>query len=75
MKQQDEQASNRMTKDVEAIATALGRDIDTGRPSKYPGLREKSLQKWRKIIIYRLSDGGVEIVALLDTRMQQPKKL
>ena len=46
-----------------------------GRTSRFDGMREFSMPNFFKIIVYREIEGGIEIVALLDTRSEQPKKL
>ena len=41
-----------------------------GRPGAEPGTREISLSKWKRVMVYRIRNTRVEVLALRDTRRQ-----
>ncbi len=43
-----------------------------GRPGAEPGTRELSVPRWRRVMIYRVSDNRIEVLALKNTRRQLP---
>jgi len=71
-KKYDADVSAAMARELLQTVSLLGKDIDTGRPSSYAGLREKSVLRWSKIIVYQISNDRVHIVTILDTRMDRP---
>lgn len=54
--------------DISARVERLGRWPMIGHLSRWPTLRELSLSRWRKIVVYRVEPDWVYIVALLDAR-------
>ena len=59
-----QQASN----EIIAATERLGRRPNMGRPSRWKGLREWSLPRWKKIVVYRVEAGRLRIVAFYDGR-------
>ena len=53
---------------IEAYAGKLARRPFDGRSSRWPGLREASLMRWRKILVYEVKETEVVIIAFYDTR-------
>ncbi|MEO0983399.1 MAG: type II toxin-antitoxin system RelE/ParE family toxin [Pseudomonadota bacterium] len=68
-------AAKQLRDDIYAAIQRLEERPRLGRPSNFPGCRAWSLVKWRKIIVYRVEDDGLEIVRLLDAGMQPPDDL
>ncbi len=68
-------AANALRDDVRNAVKRLEEHPEIGRNSNYSNLRAWSLPKWHKIIVYRITEGGVEIVALLDTRKKPPETI
>lgn len=64
-----------MTADVQAKVEKLKMPQDIGRPGRFAGTRELSITRWHKVVIYRLNEDRVEIVTVLDTRMDPPDAL
>lgn len=64
----DERLSVRAKRDIVGRVSLLGRRPQTGRNARWPGLREFSLTRWRKLIVYRVEDGRVIVVAFYDAR-------
>ncbi len=54
--------------DIQKSTALLGDHPFLGRPARWPGLRELSLLRWRKIGVYRVEVDRVLIVALYDAR-------
>jgi plasmid stabilization system protein ParE len=54
--------------DISTRVERLGRRPMIGRSSRWLGLRELTLSRWRKIAVYRVETERVYIVALLDSR-------
>jgi toxin ParE1/3/4 len=44
-----------------------------GRPGAEPGTRELSVPRWQRVMVYRIADDQVEILALRNTRRQLPE--
>ncbi len=61
-------SAERASREVLAAARRLAAQSFMGRPSRWPGLRELSLRRWRKILVYKVEADEVRIVALYDTR-------
>ena len=53
---------------IEARAAKLAQRPFDGRPSRWPSLRELSLPRWRKLLIYEVKDAEVVIIAFYDMR-------
>ena len=41
-----------------------------GRPGAEPDTREISLSRWKRVMVYRIRNNRVEVLALRDTRRQ-----
>lgn len=54
--------------DIQKSIGLLGEHPLLGRPARWPGLRELSLLRWRKITVYRVEEERVLIMALYDAR-------
>jgi|CXWL01.1.fsa_nt_gi plasmid stabilization system protein ParE len=54
--------------DIQKSTALLGDHPFLGRPAHWPGLRELSLLRWRKIAVYRVEEQPVLILALYDAR-------
>jgi plasmid stabilization system protein ParE len=54
--------------DIQKSIALLGDHPFLGRPARWPGLRELSLLRWRKIAVYRVEEERVLILALYDAR-------
>jgi plasmid stabilization system protein ParE len=46
-----------------------------GRPGAISGTFERSIPKWHLIMVYRVTDGKVEISALQDTRREKRSEI
>lgn len=44
-----------------------------GRPGAEPQTRELSVPRWRRVMIYRVNDNRIEVLALRNTRRQLPE--
>ena len=64
----DERLADEAATLIRARADQLGRLPFTGRPSRWPGLREASLPRWRKLLVYQVKRTEVVVVAFYDTR-------
>ncbi|HCK83778.1 MAG TPA: hypothetical protein DHW63_04455 [Hyphomonadaceae bacterium] len=60
--------AQRASREIVAATERLGRRPNLGRPSRWKGLREWSLLRWKKIVVYRVDAGRLRIVALYDAR-------
>ncbi len=55
--------------DCEERAAYIGRRPQGGRPSRrWPGFRELLVERWRKLIVFKVEDGEPMIVAFYDQR-------
>ena len=61
-------AATRLSAELFAIADQLVRFPGLGRPSNIPNHRERSVPDWHVILLYRVTEGSIEISALRDTR-------
>ena len=68
-------AADNAEQELHEKAGMLARRPLMGRASRFDGMREFSMPNFFKIIVYREIEDGIEIVALLDTRSEPPKKL
>jgi len=66
--ERDRLAREAASRDISARVERLGRRPMIGRASRWPGLRELTLSRWRKIAVYRVETEQVYVVALLDSR-------
>ena len=55
-------------RDIRLRAGRLCKHPFMARPSRWPGMRELSLTRWRKILVYRVEENQVRIVAFYDAR-------
>ena len=56
------------TRLIEVRAEALAAHPFSGRPSRWTGLREASLPRWRKLLVYQVKRTEVVMIAFYDTR-------
>ncbi len=54
--------------EIEQAVELLARRPAIGRPSRWPGLREWSLLRWKKLLVYRIESERILIVAFYDAR-------
>ena len=66
-------AAERASKTVLTAARRLATHPFIARASRWPGLRELSLTRWRKIVVYKVEGQLVRIVALYDARQDLTK--
>lgn len=59
---------------VRVAVRRLGRFPELGRRGRIEGTRELSVPRTRFIVVYRLSDDGVEVAALLHSSQNWPSK-
>ena len=62
-------AAIRATRDIKAITWLLARRPLLGRVGIRDGTREFSIARWHKVIVYRVSEDGIDISTLRDPRM------
>jgi plasmid stabilization system protein ParE len=72
LKDRNEVAARKLRDAVVESASLLSRQPLIARESAYPGFRAWSLPKWSKILVFRITSDGIEVVALLDTRSEAP---
>jgi toxin ParE1/3/4 len=46
-----------------------------GRPGAEPGTRELSVPRWRRVMVYRVTNNRIEVLALRNTRRQLPENI
>ena len=54
--------------DLRNSADAVGRRPGIARPSRWPGLLERSVRRWRKLLVLEPSASGLLVLALYDMR-------
>lgn len=54
--------------EIERAVGRLGVRPLMGRPARWSGLREWSLLRWKKIVVYRVKENRIEILAFYDAR-------
>ena len=69
----DPTVARRASAELFAIADQLVRFPALGRPSRIPNHRERSVPDWHVILLYRVTDGSIEVSALRDTRRKPPE--
>lgn len=66
--EQDETLARKAADLIEARAEKAARRPYDGRPSRWPGLREASLKRWHKLLVYEVTDTEAVIIAFYDMR-------
>ena len=69
----DRKAAVRAAREIKSVTRLLARRPQLGRTGMREGTREFSVARWHKVIVYRESEGGIDISTLRDPRMQ-PKQ-
>lgn len=69
--ERDEGAALRAASEIIAASSLLARWPGLGRLGREPDTREKSLPKWKKVLVYRERPYGVDVLTLLDTRQDR----
>jgi plasmid stabilization system protein ParE len=64
----DPRLTDRALAETEALSNTAGKRPYTFRPSRWGGLREASLIRWHKIIVFQVMKGEVAIIAFYDAR-------
>lgn len=62
------QAADDAADDIEEKVAHLPRRPLDHRPSRWRGLREMSLPRWSKIVVYQVTDEEIIVIAFLDPR-------
>jgi toxin ParE1/3/4 len=70
LRSRNQQAATRAAVELKALSRRLGSLPESGRAGRLPGTRELSAPEWKQVLVYRLDDVGIEIIALRDTRMK-----
>jgi len=73
LKPRNRDAADRAAKEIKSLTRLLARRPLLGRMGTRQGTREFSIARWHKVIVYRESEGGIDISSLRDPRMQ-PKQ-
>ena len=73
LKPRNRDAAVRAAREIKSLTRLLARRPRLGRMGTREGTREFSVARWHKVIVYRESEGGIEISTLRDPRMQ-PKQ-
>lgn len=68
LEQRDPRLTDRALAESEALSLRIGAHPFTYRPSRWRGLREASLLRWRKIIVFQVLPDEVVILSIYDTR-------
>jgi plasmid stabilization system protein ParE len=66
-------AARKARADIDKAVERLSRRPHNVRTARWPGLRECSLTKWRKIIVFRTVREDIEVVAIYDARQDLTK--
>ena len=67
------ESARRAAADVESESARLEKQPFTARPSRWPGMREWSLLRWKKIIVFRIDPEEIVILGFLDARQDLRK--
>lgn len=73
LKARNPDAAVRAAAEIKSLTRLLARRPLLGRIGTREGTREFSVARWHKVIVYRESEGGIDISTLRDPRMQ-PKQ-
>lgn len=66
-------SARRAQREIERSTNRLARQPYTGREARWPGLRELSFTRWKKIVVYQVKAEQVSIVAFYDARQDLTK--
>jgi toxin ParE1/3/4 len=69
---QNRRAALKASHELVLRTTRLAQFPELGRTGRIKGTRELSLQKWKKIVVYKATQAGVSILTLRDAR-QNPE--
>lgn len=72
MRARSEPRAERASEEIIAASRRVRERPHLGRPSRWPGLREWSVLRWKKILIYRVEMDRVLILAFYDARQDMP---
>lgn len=62
-------AAKRASDETQAVSRHLAYMMTPGRPStRWPGRRELSLTRWKKLIVFQILPDRISVLAFLDTR-------
>lgn len=62
-------AAKQASDEIQAISRRLNLLMTPGRPSmRWPGFRELSLNRWHKLIVFKILDDRISVTAFFDTR-------
>lgn len=65
----DVRVAARARRNIHAIADQTARMPGLARPSlRWPGFNERSVPEWSKLLVLRITDDQVRVLAFLDTR-------
>lgn len=64
----DPRLTDRALAESEALSTSTGKRPYSFRASRWGGLREASLIRWHKIIVFQVTKDAVAIIAFYDAR-------
>lgn len=70
LKPRARKAATRAAQEIKSVTRLLARRPLLGRAGTREGTREFSVARWHKVIVYRVSEGGIDISTLRDPRMQ-----
>lgn len=68
LERQDSRLTDRALAESEALSLRTGAHPFAYRPSRWQGLREASLLRWRKIIVFQVLPDEVVVISFYDTR-------
>jgi plasmid stabilization system protein ParE len=68
LERRDPRLTDRALAESETLSLRTGAHPFTYRPSRWQGLREASLLRWRKIIVFQVLPDEVVVVSFYDTR-------
>lgn len=68
LEQIDPRLTDRALAESEALSFRAGEGPFRFRPSRWRGLREASLIRWRKIVVFQVRDDEVLIISFYDAR-------
>ena len=65
---QDADRPERARSDIQATADETAGRPGLARPARWPGMFERSVRLWRKLLVFRLEDRVMRVVAFYDMR-------